>query len=107
VLIGKVIERGSQRQQFRRRPRRPASGMFLVDARGRVVHANAAADELLRDFRRIMRDGRIVAADRAAAAALASVRCGEARAMPQMARARHFHRHRGTGRDNYVTHVLP
>lgn len=75
VLIGRVIENGNQQAaSFGDALDGLAAGMFLVDARGRVVHANAAANVLLRDGSAItVRDGRVVAADRSAAAALSEV----------------------------------
>ena len=72
VLIGKVIEAGTNKAaSFSATLDGLAAGLFLVDAQGRVVHANAAADTLLDEAAAvIMREGRFMALDRGAGAAL-------------------------------------
>ncbi len=109
VLIGKVIERGShEAASFGDALDGLASGMFLVDARGRVVHANAAANELLRDGSAVSsRDGRIVAADRAAAAALAEVFVAAGEGDAAVGVRGISIGIEGRDGDNYVAHVLP
>ena len=84
------------------------SGMVLVDARGRVAYANAAASAMLDDGAAIAcREGRIVTADRAASAALAEVfaAAGEGAAAPGARRIAIGIE--GRDGDNYVAHVLP
>jgi len=73
VLIGKVIEEGSrQAASFSEALDGLAAGMILVDGQGRIVHLNAAADRLVTEGDAIViRDGRLVATQKAATAALA------------------------------------
>lgn len=73
VLIGRVIEEGSVKaQSFGDTLDGLAAGLFLVDARGRIVHANAAGSAMLAEGLAVTaRDGRLMAVERAAATALA------------------------------------
>jgi DNA-binding CsgD family transcriptional regulator/PAS domain-containing protein len=73
VLIGKVIEDGSrQAASFSEALDGLASGLFLVDGQGRIVHANEAADRLVTEATAVaIRNGRLVALERTAGAALA------------------------------------
>jgi DNA-binding CsgD family transcriptional regulator len=109
VLIGKVIDLGQTKAQtFHEVLDGLSAGMFLVDARGRVVHANAAGRDILAsaDFLRSL-GGRLVARDPAADRALRGVFAAAAKgdgavgtggiAIPLTA-------HDG---ESYVAHVLP
>ncbi len=73
VLIGKVIEEGSrQAASFSEALDGLAAGMILVDGQGRIVHLNAAADRLVSEGDAVLiRDGRLIATQKAASAALA------------------------------------
>lgn len=73
VLIGKVIEAGtSQAASFSATLDGLAAGLFLVDGRGQIVHANAAAQALIGEAAAVtVREGRLAPVDRAAATALA------------------------------------
>lgn len=73
VLIGKVIEEGSrQAASFSEALDGLASGLFLVDGLGRIVHVNEAGDRLVTGGKAIaIRDGRLVATQKEATVALA------------------------------------
>jgi len=73
VLIGKVIEEGSrQAASLSEALDGLASGLFLVDSRGRIVHVNEAGDRLVTEGRAVaIREGRLVAAQKSATALLA------------------------------------
>lgn len=73
VLIGKVIEDGSrQAANFSEALDGLASGLFLVDGRGRIVHVNEAGDRLVTEAKAVaIRDGRLVAVQKSATATLA------------------------------------
>jgi DNA-binding CsgD family transcriptional regulator len=75
VLIGRVIEQGIlQAASFGDALDGLASGLFFVDAGGRIVHANAAGGRMLAEGLAVTsRDGRLQAVDRVAAAALSAV----------------------------------
>jgi DNA-binding CsgD family transcriptional regulator/PAS domain-containing protein len=85
-----------------------SAGMILVDARGRIVHSNAAGNAILEDadFLRAV-TGRLVAADPAINAALREILLaaddGDA-AVGVKGIALPFTAHNG---DRYVAHVLP
>lgn len=109
VLIGKVIERGNEEvASFGDALDGLAAGMFLVDARGRVVHANAAASAMLAEGTAVSsRDGRIVAADRVAATALAEVFAAAGEGDAAVGVRGISVGIEGRDGDNYVAHVLP
>lgn len=109
VLIGKVIERGNQEvASFGDTLDGLASGMFLVDARGRVVHANAAGTAMLADGDVVrQRDGRVVPVDRAAGAALAEVFSAADEGDGAVGSRGISVAMQGDEGENYVAHVLP
>jgi DNA-binding CsgD family transcriptional regulator len=75
VLIGQVIEQGTvQAANLGDALDGLASGMFLVDARGRLVHANAAGAAMLDLGIPVrLREGRLAAVDRTAWTTLSEV----------------------------------
>ena len=109
VLIGRVIDLGQAKAKtFHDVLDGLSAGMFLVDARGRVVHANASGRDILAaaDFLRSV-GGRLVARDPAADRALRGVFAAAAKgdgavgtggiAIPLTSREG----------EAYVAHVLP
>lgn len=108
VMIGKVLERDTQQAaSLEDAFDGLAAGMFLVDAAGRVVHANAAGTAMLGGGAMDIRAGRIVTASPEASRALAEVFAaagegdaavgvrGISIALP------------GVDGDDYVAHILP
>lgn len=109
VLIGKVIERGSfEAASFGDTLDGLAAGMFLVDAAGRAVHANAAGRSMVEEGRVVSsRDGRIVATDRTAAATLAHVFAAAGEGDAAVGVEGISVTLPGRDGDNYVAHLLP
>ena len=108
VLIGKVIEEGSrQAASFSEALDGLAAGMILVDGHGRIVHLNAAADRLVTEGDAILiRDGRLVATQKAASAALAESFAAAASGTGIGVRGISVPIETRTG-EHFVAHVLP
>lgn len=109
VRIGRALERsGAESASFSDTFDGLASGMFMVDARGRIRHANAAGEAMLEQGVAVLaRQGRLVSPDRRAGAALteAFAATGGGDMAPgargiSIAIA-------GRNEENYVAHVLP
>ncbi len=109
MLIGKVLDRKRlEAKTFAETLDGLSTGLFFVDAKARIVHANAAAHDILRanDFLRSM-DGRLVARDmhfdQALREIFATVERGDAEggakgiALPLHAR----------DGEHYVAHLMP
>jgi DNA-binding CsgD family transcriptional regulator/PAS domain-containing protein len=109
VLIGRAVENGrAQAANFEKAFDGLAAGMFLVDAQGHVVHANAAGSAMLGDGGTVnARDGRIVSVDRAAAAALADVLAVAAHGDAAVGTRGISIGMQGGDGEHYVAHVLP
>ncbi len=108
VLIGRVVEAGrSEAESLRQAFDGLAAGMFLVDARGRVVHANTAGAAMLDGQPLQTRDGRLVPHERAAAPALANVLAAAAGGDAAIGVSGISLAIEGRDGERYVAHVLP
>lgn len=109
VLIGKVLERGSsEAASFGDALDGLAAGMFLVDARGRLVHANAAGDALLAAADALrLRNGLITTADRAATDQLQRVFAAADQGDQAVGESGISVAIEGGDGERYVAHVLP
>jgi DNA-binding CsgD family transcriptional regulator len=108
VVIGKVIDQGnylaaSLGDAFDGL----AAGMFLVDAEGRLMHANVAGENLLGGGAIRMRNGRVVATDAAATRALADAFAAAGQRDIAIGRSGLSIALPAADGENYVAHILP
>ena len=109
VVIGKVIERGAvQAASLSDALDGLAASMFLVDAAGRVVHANAAGQAMFgRGAIDTTRDGRIITAAPAATEALNEVFAAAGKGDDAVGIRGISITLPGPDNVNYVAHILP
>jgi DNA-binding CsgD family transcriptional regulator/PAS domain-containing protein len=110
ILIGKVIElKTVQAQAFAETVDGLAAGVFLVDPRGRLVHANAAGAALLEEADAVRLAGGVVTAvgaraDEALREAMAAASGGEDADLARRAGGVPMF---GASGQSYIAHVLP
>lgn len=109
VLIGRALERsGAESASFSDTFDGLSSGMFMVDARGHIVHANAAGETLLQQGAAVLsREGRLVSPDRAASATLTEVLAAAGKDDTAVGVRGISIAIAGRDEENYVAHVLP
>jgi DNA-binding CsgD family transcriptional regulator len=108
VVIGKVIENGNfKAASLGDAVDGLAAGMFLVDARGRIMHSNAAGDALLGGGAITSLGGRVIADDYEANSMLAEVFAAAAEGGAMADPRGTAITLPGSDGENYVAHILP